>query len=61
MNSVCNKELLQTQKRDPNEKATATEAAEIFGTNRTFENTNSPYFSLRIPYTLDRIHLHSSA
>ena len=30
-------------------------------TNRTFENTTLPYFSLRIPYTLDRIHLHSSA
>ena len=38
MNSVCNKELLQTQKRDPNEKATATKAAEIFGTNRTYIN-----------------------
>ena len=38
MDSVCNKELLQTQKRDPNEKATATKAAELFNTNRTYVN-----------------------
>jgi ParB-like chromosome segregation protein Spo0J len=35
---VCNKELLQTPKRDPNEKATATKAAELFNTNRTYVN-----------------------
>ena len=35
---VCNKELLQTAKRDPNEKATATKAAELFNTNRTYVN-----------------------
>lgn len=35
---VCNKELLQTSKRDPNERATATKAAELFNTNRTYVN-----------------------
>jgi len=38
VDDVCNKELLQTQKRDPNEKATATKVAMLFNTNRTYVN-----------------------
>jgi hypothetical protein len=34
----CNKKLLQPAQRDPNENATATKAAELFNTNRTYVN-----------------------